>query len=399
MRRRAVKRHATTSSRNVSRNRGHTVLRDASGLRLCVTSFCATFFALGCSHAPPEGFAPDPGLVAQIRDIRIVTGYARACPGGVIPASYEAVLASGERVSFSRSYDKKHPPRLHVVFLDRESPDAVSQEDGDWVTERDPLATVSTGFRLTATLRANSRITNTVVVPPDYRCMPHTFAFSGEPGGPGEAGEPGPDATVRLAVLRSPFYDKLFVAGIQVGLAPPFYVLQDAGAVPPADWLVIEARGGRGGSGVAGTRGADGSAGAAGCPAQAGAPGGNGGNGGSGGPGGRGGRINVIVPLDNPFLAGIVAGRSPGGAGGPGGPGGAGGKGGKGGQGGTDASNRRCADAVDGAPGQAGSAGPTGSQGSPGPRSIVVTAPARQIFGVQVPPELGSLLERLQRRP
>jgi len=338
-------------------------------------------------------------LVAQIRDIRIVTGYARACPGGVIPASYEAVLASGERVSFSRSYDKKHPPRLHVVFLDRESPDAVSQEDGDWVTERDPLATVSTGFRLTATLRANSRITNTVVVPPDYRCMPHTFAFSGEPGGPGEAGEPGPDATVRLAVLRSPFYDKLFVAGIQVGLAPPFYVLQDAGAVPPADWLVIEARGGRGGSGVAGTRGADGSAGAAGCPAQAGAPGGNGGNGGSGGPGGRGGRINVIVPLDNPFLAGIVAGRSPGGAGGPGGPGGAGGKGGKGGQGGTDASNRRCPDAVDGAPGQAGSAGPTGSQGSPGPRSIVVTAPAREIFGVQVPPELGSLLERLQRRP
>src|SRR5216110_1856083 len=284
-------------------------MRDVSVLRHCVTSFCATILVFGCSHAPPADFAPDPGLVAQIKDIRIVTSYARACPGSVIATSYEAVLASGERVPFARSYDKKHPPRLHVVFLDRESPDAVSQEDGDWVTERDPLATVSTGFRLTATLRANSRITNTVVVPPDYRCMPHTFAFSGEPGGPGEAGEPGPDATVRLAVLRSPFYDKLFVAGIQVGLAPPFYVLQDAGAVPPADWLVIEARGGRGGSGVAGTRGADGSAGAAGCPAQAGAPGGNGGNGGSGGPGGRGGRINVIVPLDNPFLAGIVAGR------------------------------------------------------------------------------------------
>jgi hypothetical protein len=141
------------------------VPRDASPRRLFVTPFVVTVL-VSCSHAPPEGFAPDPGLVAQIRDIRIVTGYARACPGGVIPASYEAVLASGERVSFSRSYDKKHPPRLHVVFLDRESPDAVSQEDGDWVTERDPLATVSTGFRLTATLRANSRITNTVVVPP-----------------------------------------------------------------------------------------------------------------------------------------------------------------------------------------------------------------------------------------
>src|SRR2546422_2712307 len=76
-----------------------------------------------------------------------------------------------------------------------------------------------------------------------------------------------------------------------------------------------------------------------------------------------------------------------------------GGKGGKGGAGATDASNRRCPDAVDGAPGQAGSAGPTGSQGASGPRSVVVTAPTREIFGVQVPPELGSLLERLQRRP
>src|SRR5437867_1961757 len=161
-----------------------TVLRDASPRRLLVTPF-ATLLAVGCSHAPPPDFAPDPGLVAEIRDIRIVTGYARACPGAVIPASYEAVLASGERVSFARSYDKKHPPRLHVVFLDRESPDAVSQEDGDWVTERDPLATVSTGFRLTATLRANSRVTSTVVVPPYYGCMPHTFTFTGAPGGAG----------------------------------------------------------------------------------------------------------------------------------------------------------------------------------------------------------------------
>src|SRR5206468_253937 len=110
-----------------------------------------------------------------------------------------AGLRDRARVPFSRSYDKKHPPRLHVVFLDRESPDAVSQEDGDWVTERDPLATVSTGFRLTATLRANSRITNTVVVPPDYGCMPHTFVFSGEAGGPGEAGEPGPGARAAVA--------------------------------------------------------------------------------------------------------------------------------------------------------------------------------------------------------
>src|SRR5256886_14418036 len=102
-----------------------TLFRDVSLQRLSVTTVALTL--LGCSHAPPADFAPDPGLVAQIRDIRIVTRSARACPGSVIAASYEAVLASGERVTFARSYDQKHPPRLHVAFLDRESPDAVSQ--------------------------------------------------------------------------------------------------------------------------------------------------------------------------------------------------------------------------------------------------------------------------------
>src|SRR5690242_14140037 len=104
--RQATRRHATTSSRDVSRNRWPAVLRDAFVLRLCVTYFSATLLAVGCSHAPPEGFAPDPGLVAQIRDIRIVTTYARACPGAVIPASYEAVLTDGSRVPFARTYDK-----------------------------------------------------------------------------------------------------------------------------------------------------------------------------------------------------------------------------------------------------------------------------------------------------
>src|SRR6185295_3046402 len=114
-----------------------TVLRDASPRRFFVTPFVVLLF-VGCSHGPPEGFAPDPGLVAQIRDIRIVTTYAQACPGAVIPTSYEAVLTDGSRVPFARSYDKKHPPRLHVIFLDRTSPEAVTQQDGDWVTNADP---------------------------------------------------------------------------------------------------------------------------------------------------------------------------------------------------------------------------------------------------------------------
>src|SRR2546430_1130787 len=268
MRRQAARRLATPSRRDGSRNRRHTVLRDVYVLRLCVTVFCLTLLGVACSHAPPAGFAPDPGLVVQIRSIRIVTAYTRACPGATISANYEAVLADGARVPFSRSYDKKHPPRLHVVFLDRESPDAV----------------------------------------------------------------------------------------------------------PLADWLVMESRGGRGGTGTAGTKGTEGAAGAADCPPQPGGPGGNGGNGGPGGAGGRGGRISVIVPVDNPFLAGMVSARSPGGPGGQGGAGGAGGKGGKGGTGSGHANNRRCADAADGAPGQTGNVGVTGTPGAGGTPALGVHA-------------------------
>src|SRR6059036_104673 len=198
------------------RRKGTTSFLHAFLLHALPPRLFLTMFVFGCSHKPPEDFAPDPGLVGQIRDIRIVTAYARACPGATIPTTYEAVLTDGSRVPFSRTYDKKHPPRLHVVFLDRSSPEAVTQQDGDWVFWNDPLATATTGFRLTATLRANPSVTNTVVVPPDYNCMPHAFSFQGEPGGPGQSGSNGPDITVRLAILRSPFYDKLFVSGIQV---------------------------------------------------------------------------------------------------------------------------------------------------------------------------------------
>jgi hypothetical protein len=359
----------------------------------------ASFVAAGCAHAPPPDFAPDPGLVAQVREIRILTTYPRVCPGGVIQANYEALLADGSLVPFARTYDKNHPPRLHVVFLELTSADAVPQVDGDWSTNGDPLATVNTGFRLTVTLRAKSSVTRTLVVPPDYSCMRRAFVFTGNAGGPGEPGENGLDITVRLAQLHSQFYDHLFVVGFQIGLAQPFYGLYDASTAPPISWLVIESRGGRGGAGVAGANGTDGTAGTSGCPAQPGGPGGNGGPGGPGSTGGRGGRISIIVPADNPLLAGIIDAHSPGGPGGPGGAGGTGGKGGKGGQGTVDAYKRPCPNASDGSPGQNGIAGANGSAGPAGARSLVVTLPTKDLFGLQVPPGLGSLLEQLQRRP
>src|SRR5947199_89603 len=78
---------------------------------------------------PPPSFAPDPGLVEQIREVRMSTSL-RACPGESFGAAYTAVLNDGSLVPFETRYDKDNPPRLHVVFLARSSPDATPLEGG-----------------------------------------------------------------------------------------------------------------------------------------------------------------------------------------------------------------------------------------------------------------------------
>src|SRR2546430_17078668 len=78
-------------------------MNDGSARRLRVTSFCLTFFIVAaCSHAPPPDFAPDPGLIAQARDLRIGTTQARACPGGGTQASYAATLSARPRPPLPR---------------------------------------------------------------------------------------------------------------------------------------------------------------------------------------------------------------------------------------------------------------------------------------------------------
>jgi len=349
-----------------------------------------------CAHAPPPDFAPDPSLVSHIRSIQITTTPWIACPAATLQASYEAVLDDGTHIPFLRTYDKNHPPRLHVVFLNLWSSDANPTRDGDWVTNADPLATATTGFRLSASLKAKPVIQGTATVQPDYSCIPHEFSFNGDRGGRASAGQPGPDVTVRLGLGHSPFYQKLIIASIQVGSSLPFFVLYDAKTVPPADFLQIESRGGRGGQGAPGPKGTDGSAGSAGCPAQAGSPGSDGGNGNAGAPGGRGGMVTIMVPDDQPFLAGLVTAHSRGGEGGPGGPGGPAGAGGKGGQG-TGGPGKNCADGADGAAGRKGQDGPQGPEGPRGGRPVFVPMPASDVFGDLVPPELEVLLDHPPR--
>src|SRR5687768_9869871 len=152
---------------------------------------------------PPPTFAPEPGLVEQIRELRMSTS-TRACPGETFGAVYTAVLNDGSLVPFETRYDKDHPPRLHVVFLNRWSEDATALEGGGWSALRDPLATAITGFRLNASLKAKPSVTTSTVLAPDYSCLQHSFGFRGA-----GAGASGPQVTVRLGILQSPFYDRL----------------------------------------------------------------------------------------------------------------------------------------------------------------------------------------------
>ena len=344
-----------------------------------------------CSHRPPADFTPDPGLVDQIREIRMATS-TRACPGETFGATYTAVLNDGALVTFETRYDSKHPPRLHVSFLQRTSDQAIPLESGAWAADPDALTSAVTGFQVTASLKAKPSLTTTTVLTPDYTCMPHAFGFGG--AGPGAGG---PQVTVRLGILRSPFYDRLLVAGVEVEDALPFFVFADANAVPPSDWLVIEARGSRGARGTDGQPGTRGTAGAAGCPGGTGGPGGNGGNGGSGGYGGRGGQITIIAPAEEPFLAGLVDAQTPGGEAGPGGAGGRGGAGGGGGES-TNPSNSSCTAGASGRAGQTGLRGLDGRDGQPGTRPQILTVPGRGVWGTNPPPALLDLINDRTRR-
>jgi hypothetical protein len=347
-------------------------------------------------RGPPPDFAPDPGLVERIREIRMIPQTPQACPGQMFRVSYEAVLDDGTRVPFESRYDKDRPPRLHVTFLDRTSRTAYPQGDGSWVAAPDPMVSLLVGYTIEASLRHKAGLTASARLEPEYSCLDHTFHFRGRGGrsggtreGPGGGpGGDGPDVTVRLAVVRSPFVERLLVAAIEVGEAAPLYYVADANMVTPRDWLVVESGGGHGGKGRDGAKGDVGVAGTQGCPGGAGGAGGNGENGGLGGAGGRGGRITIITAAEDPFLAGLVDARNRGGDGGEGGKAGVGGAGGAGGA----AIRPDCSAGPAGPAGRPGNPGQVGARGREGPRPQVITVPMRDVFGQRIPVELADLL-------
>lgn len=347
------------------------------------------------SRRPPADYAPDPVLLSRIQGLRIILPPA-ACPGSRLNAEYFAILNDGTTVPFAERYDRDRPPQLHVMFLSRYSPSALALENGDWQMGADPLLSAMEGFTLRVSLRAKPSVVVEETIRPLYSCPQQVYRLLGRNGGRGEAGGPGPDVTVRLSMLSSPFYSRLIVAGIAVEQALPFYVLADADQVPQSDWLLVASQGGRGGRGADGTNGTRGVDGQPGCPASSGGAGGAGGNGGAGGPGGRGGRLTVVVPDDTPFLAGLVDAIAPGGEGGEGGRAGRGGEGGRAGT--PSNADRRCQGATAGSDGPNGRPGADGREGPHGTRPQIIERPLTELYGPMAPATLRALIARHQQR-
>lgn len=333
-----------------------------------------------CRTGAPSHQVPDP-TPAHIRRLRI-SAPASACPGQDFGVVYDADLDDGTI--------KELPSGL----VDLLGTNATPTETGQWRASADPLASVASGFRVVATLRANQRIADTVVIAPEYSCLARRYRFAGGRGDRGKRGHDGPAVTIRVGFLHTPFYATLAVAAIQVADRAPFYIVADAATILPADWLEIESVGGEGGAGDQGGPGRRGTDGLGGCPASPGGDGGSGRAGGPGGAGGSGGPITIIGPSDWPLFVGLVRPRSPGGAGGSGGAGGTGGPGGRGGLG-AEAAHGRCADGLGGRDGDAGPDGPAGPQGYAGPSPRIVVVDPGDVFGANAP----SVLRELARGP
>jgi hypothetical protein len=353
--------------------------------------------AAACASQFPAEFTPDPATIERIVEIRMRTGSDQVCPGETITASYDAVFDDGGVLPFASDFDRKDPPQLHVSLLELTSPEATATEDGSWIADPDPLASAMTGFRLSASLRTQTSVNVTQVVKPQYSCLDHTFSFEGTAGAVGSTGGPGPNVVVRLAALSSPFYDRLLVAGIEVGSDPPRYTLADMHAVSSSHWLVVESKGGRGGQGTHGRNGREGA------PSQrygvAGGRGENGGLGGAGGAGGRGGQITVILPTEQPLPAELVKATTTGGGGGAGGVGGFGGSGGAGVAEVRDSTGAViCRAGRRGSNGNHGAAGPPGRSGNPGPALRLYRLPRHEVLGANLPPMLQELIEFTRRR-
>ena len=268
---------------------------------------------------------------------------ANACPSEVIAADYEVVGDGGTRSTLGRR---------DLSLLKRSGIAAEPRDDGTWQTSTDPVASLYDGFHLTAVLASDTTVRADTVVVPTYRCLV-TGASMATTGATNlsKAGH------VRLGTLRTPFYDSVVVASIEIEDRLPRAVVLSPSEMRSGA-IAISAVGRDGARGRAGAQGSDGG------PCENGA---RGEEGDMGLPGAPGGQVDIIVQAGAPWLADLVSIDNRGGKGGPGGQGGYGGRPGP-----TQTTGGRTCSPRQGTSGTAGRQGP---DGSPGPEPKTTTIP------------------------
>lgn len=346
-------------------------------LRLLATLpfFVAMPVLVGCgpSHAQIE-----PKDVVNV-SVRPASGQLLFCPGDPFQVEVVAKLKDGTSCSNvdpnKGCMNEKDTVIASEMVRIQGSSGFVGGGNFIWVPDKDVLKTADTGMGLRGWLESatgGKSMEGEAQLKPVYDCQMQQ-TIRGARGRDGEMGAPGPELTISITTLSTPFFPdaalfRLDWPGNRAYMISP-------SADKPVRITTYGGEGGRGLEGAPGVPGRDGKDATEECAdGLDGTNGGDGGPGGRGGDGGPGGLIRVILDDANADkLKGRLLVQSLGGPGGDRGPGGAGGKGGRGGEAGALKAGDPDCKPRDGKNGALGKFGPSGEQGRTGPNGPAPT--------------------------
>ncbi|MDC3953475.1 hypothetical protein [Polyangium jinanense] len=324
---------------------------------------------VGCG---PSQAQIDPKNVVNV-SVRPASGQMLFCPGDAFQVELVAKLKDGSSCSNvdpnKGCMGQKDTVISSEMVRIQGSSGAVGGGNFIWMPDRDVLKTADTGMGLRGWLESatsGKSMEGEAQLKPVYDCQMEQKIRGGK-GREGEPGAPGPELTVAITTLSTPFFPDAALVRIDWP-GNRFYMISPS-ADKPVRITSIGGEGGHGREGAPGIQGKDGKDATEDCAEGTnGTDGTEGGPGGRGGDGGPGGLIKVILDDANPDkLKGRLLLESVGGPGGDRGPGGKGGFGGKGGKGGPLKAGDATCKPKDGKNGQLGRRGPSGDAGRQGP--------------------------------